>query len=96
MASTGGPLVKGWLNLAWGPCAASSYYIYTMANEYHGCKLQANLADDPGVWRTVISGIEGKPGEVAGYGPRNDAGVHALARYRVHHRKSNSVEISGR
>ncbi|HLK18865.1 MAG TPA: tRNA pseudouridine(38-40) synthase TruA [Bryobacteraceae bacterium] len=46
--------------------------------DYHGWQVQPGLATIQGTLEEVISGIEGKPVQVAGSG-RTDAGVHALA-----------------
>jgi tRNA pseudouridine38-40 synthase len=46
--------------------------------DYHGWQVQPGLATIQGALEQVISGIEGKPVQVAGSG-RTDAGVHALA-----------------
>jgi tRNA pseudouridine38-40 synthase len=46
--------------------------------EYHGWQVQPGLATIQGVLEDVISGIEGRPVQVAASG-RTDAGVHALA-----------------
>lgn len=46
--------------------------------DYHGWQVQPGLATIQGVLEEVISGIEGRPVQVAGSG-RTDAGVHALA-----------------
>jgi len=46
--------------------------------DYHGWQVQPGLRTIQGTLEEVISGIEGKPVQVAGSG-RTDAGVHALA-----------------
>ncbi len=46
--------------------------------DYHGWQVQPDLATIQGTLEQVVSGIEGKPVQVAGSG-RTDAGVHALA-----------------
>jgi tRNA pseudouridine38-40 synthase len=46
--------------------------------DYHGWQVQPGLATIQGALEDVISGIEGRPVQVAGSG-RTDAGVHALA-----------------
>lgn len=46
--------------------------------DYHGWQVQPGLATIQGNLEEVLSGIEGKPVQVAGSG-RTDAGVHALA-----------------
>lgn len=46
--------------------------------DYHGWQVQPGLATIQGTLEEVISGIEGKPVQVAGSG-RTDAGVHAIA-----------------
>ena len=45
--------------------------------DYHGWQVQPGLATIQGVLEQVISGIEGRPVQVAGSG-RTDAGVHAI------------------
>jgi tRNA pseudouridine38-40 synthase len=47
-------------------------------SDYHGWQVQPGLQTIQGTLEQVISGIEGKPVQVAGSG-RTDAGVHALA-----------------
>ena len=46
--------------------------------DYHGWQVQPGLETIQGVLEQVISGMEGRPVQVAGSG-RTDAGVHALA-----------------
>src|SRR5271156_3182261 len=46
--------------------------------DYHGWQVQPGLATIQGVLEAVLSGMEGRPVQVAGSG-RTDAGVHALA-----------------
>src|SRR6202789_1499431 len=46
--------------------------------DYHGWQVQPGLSTIQGVLESVISGIEGRPVQVAGSG-RTDAGVHAVA-----------------
>jgi tRNA pseudouridine38-40 synthase len=47
-------------------------------SEYHGWQVQPGLQTIQGALEQVISGIEGRPVQVAGSG-RTDAGVHAVA-----------------
>jgi len=52
--------------------------------DYHGWQVQPGLRTIQGTLEEVISGIEGKPVQVAGSG-RTDAGVHALAQVAAFH-----------